>query len=268
VSAAAGTLLLVGCGKMGGALAEGWLARGIARRIVVVEPGPGADALSGIERHMGAATVPADLAPEAVVLAVKPQTMAEVLPDYRRFAGTTTFLSIAAGKTLGFCARRLGPEAAIVRAMPNLPASIGHGMTVACANARVAKAGRALVDRLLAAVGDVAWVADESLLDAVTAVSGSGPAYIFLLIECLAAAGKAEGLPADLAARLATITAAGAGELARRSPQGAAALRAAVTSPGGTTEAALKVLMAADGLAPLMARAIAAATRRSRELAD
>ena len=172
-----------------------------------------------------------------------------------------------AGKTLASIARGLPAQAAIIRTMPNTPAAIGRGITVAVGNARVKPAQRTLADRLLAAIGAVEWVDDERLLDAVTAVSGSGPAYVFLLAEALARAGSAAGLPADLAARLARATVAGSGELLNRSPLAAETLRQNVTSPGGTTAAALDVLMGADGLAPLMARAVAAATRRSRELA-
>jgi pyrroline-5-carboxylate reductase len=195
--------------------------------------------------------------------------MAEVVAAYRRFVGPQTlFLSIAAGKTLGFFGRVLGPEAALVRAMPNTPAAIGRGIAVACANPVATPAQRALAERLLAAVGEVGWVEDERLIDAVTALSGSGPAYVFLLIECLAKAGVAAGLPAAFAARLARATVAGAGELAQRSGESAAQLRENVTSPGGTTRAALDVLMAPDGLEPLLTRAVLAAAKRSRELAE
>jgi pyrroline-5-carboxylate reductase len=265
-------LLLVGCGKMGGALLAGWLERGLARRLVVVEPGPGAAGFAsrpGVERLSDAAAIAPDLQPAVVVLAVKPQGMAQVLPPYRRFADAgALFLSIAAGKTLGFFARALGEAASVVRAMPNTPASIGRGIAVASANARVRPEQRRIAEALLAAVGEVGWVEDEALLDAVTAVSGSGPAYVFLLIECLARAGVAAGLPEALAERLARATVAGSGELAQRSAESAASLRENVTSPGGTTRAALDVLMAADGLDPLLRRAILAATKRSRELAD
>ena len=265
-------LLLVGCGKMGGALLSGWLERRLAGRVTVVEPGPGAAGFAGradVELLAAPGAIAADLHPSVVVLAVKPQGMTEALPPYRRFADQgTLFLSIAAGKTLGFFARALGEEAAVVRAMPNTPAAIGRGIAVACANPRVAPAQRALAERLLAAVGEVGWVEDESLIDAVTAVSGSGPAYVFLLIECLAKAGIAAGLPEALAERLARATVAGAGELARLSPESAARLRENVTSPGGTTRAALDVLMAGDGLEPLLRRAVLAAAKRSRELAD
>lgn len=254
---------------MGGALARGWRQRGIAAEsIFVVEPDAGS--ARRLKAGTGAAIVnsPDTLkaAPDIVVFAMKPQGLAEVAPAYRKFADGV-FLSIAAGRTLKFFADALGPQAAVVRSMPNTPASVGRGFTVACANANVSAAQRALCQSLLEAVGEVAWVEDEALLDPVTAASGSGPAYVFLLIEALAAAGKAAGLPDDLAERLARATIIGSGELARVSPDSAADLRRAVTSPGGTTEAALKVLMASDGLTDLMTRAVAAATKRSRELA-
>ena len=212
--------------------------------------------------------LPAELKPDAVVFAVKPQIADEVVPDYRSWARPETlFVSIVAGKTLAGLARHLG-RAAIVRTMPNSPAAIGRGITVACANPLVTIGQRQLCDRLLAAIGECAWVEDEALIDAVTAVSGSGPAYVFLLIEALARAGEAEGLPADLALRLARATIAGSGELARISSESPAQLRENVTSPGGTTRAALDVLMATDGLEPLIARAVATAAARSRELAS
>ncbi len=265
-------LLLVGCGQMGGALLRGWRARHLAERYVIVEPGPGAASFAGepdVTLAPGADRLPPDLRPSVIVFAVKPQVMGEVLSAYRRFAaGGTLFLSIAAGKTLGFFARQLGAAASVVRAMPNMPAAIGRGIAVACASGAVAAVQRTLAERLLGAVGEVGWVEDEALIDAVTAVSGSGPAYVFLLIECLVKAGVAAGLPEDLALRLARATVAGSGELARLSPEPAARLRESVTSPGGTTRAALDVLMAPDGLEPLMTRAVLAAARRSRELAD
>jgi len=264
-------LLLVGCGQMGGALLRGWRAHHLAERYIIIEPGPGAEPFAGhrnVTLAPGAGRLPPDLQPSVIVFAVKPQVMGEVLPAYRRFAGDTLFLSIAAGKTLGFIARQLGAAASVVRAMPNTPAAIGRGIAVACANSAVAAAQRALAERLLGAVGEVGWVEDEALIDAVTAVSGSGPAYVFLLIECLAKAGVAAGLPEDLAMRLARATVAGSGELARLSPEPAARLRESVTSPGGTTRAALDVLMAPDGLEPLLRRAVLAAARRSRELAN
>jgi pyrroline-5-carboxylate reductase len=267
-----GEILLVGCGKMGGAMLEGWLARGIVAHATVVEPGPGAANFArrpDVALHAEATVLAPDLKPDVLVFAVKPQMMNTVAPHYRRFAGVATvMLSIAAGKTIGYFERQLGSDAAIVRAMPNTPASVGRGITISCANARVTAAQRGLCDRLLAAVGEIGWVEDEALIDAVTAVSGSGPAYVFLLIECMAEAGVAAGLPAELAMRLARATVAGSGELARLSSEPPAVLRQNVTSPGGTTRAALDVLMAPGGLAALMTKAIAAAAARSRELAE
>ena len=265
------SLLLVGCGKMGGALLSGWLAKGVAREAVtVIEP----VALQAVSDRYKLSVVAAPdgldpaLRPAVVVFAVKPQGMDGIAPLYRRFARPeTVFLSIAAGRTIGFLESHLGEGAAVVRSMPNTPAAVGRGITVACANGLVSEAQRAACQALLEAVGEVAWVDDEALLDAVTAVSGSGPAYVFLLIECLAHAGVEAGLDAGLAGRLARATVIGSGELARQSQHDAARLRADVTSPGGTTAAALDVLMAADGVQQLMTRAVAAATRRSKELA-
>jgi pyrroline-5-carboxylate reductase len=206
--------------------------------------------------------------PAAVVIAVKPQNADEAVPWLAPVVGAdTVVLSIMAGKTLQFLAGALPPGSAIVRSMPNTPAAIGRGITVAVPNPNVTPDQRTLADKLLAATGTVEWVEDEGLLDPVTAVSGSGPAYVFLLAESLARAGAAAGLPPDLAARLACATVAGSGELLHRSALDAATLRQNVTSPGGTTAAALEVLMAADGLDRLMKDAVAAATRRARELA-
>jgi len=268
----ASTIVLVGCGQMGSAMLRGWLARGAAEQFIAIEPAGTPPALSdaaGVGWHRSADELPDRLAPDAVVLAVKPQVMDDVLPAYRRWARPETlFVSIVAGKTIGGIARHLGPEAAIVRCMPNTPAAIGRAITVACPNPHVATTQRALCEALLAAIGESTWVEDEALMDAVTAVSGSGPAYVFLLIEALAAAGARAGLPADLALRLARETVAGAGELARLSSETPARLRENVTSPGGTTRAALDVLMAEPGLSELLDRAVAAATARSRELAN
>ncbi|HEY7665191.1 MAG TPA: pyrroline-5-carboxylate reductase [Xanthobacteraceae bacterium] len=264
-----GTVLLVGAGKMGSALLEGWLNLGLdPRALAIIEPQPGAEVAALLRRGLRLNPTP-DAVGEvaAALIAVKPQVAPEVMPELAPFlADATVVVSIMAGRTLKFLADAL-PRAALVRAMPNTPAAIGRGITVAIANARVSEPQQALVDALLSAVGTVEWVADEALMDAVTALSGSGPAYVFLLAETMAQAGAAAGLPPSLAATLARATVAGAGELLRRSPLDAATLRQNVTSPGGTTAAALDVLMANDGLAPLMTRAIAAATRRSRELA-
>ena len=257
---------------MGGALLAGWLDRGIdPRGVTVVEPA--ADSVVwAAERGVSVVASPDKLAdglqPDVVVLAVKPQMMDAVVPAYVRFArGLSVFLSIAAGRTLLSFETVLGDAAPIVRSMPNTPAAVRRGMTVACANSLVSEAQRAVCQTLLEAVGEVAWVEDEALLDAVTAVSGSGPAYIFLLAESLTEAGVEAGLPADLAARLARATVAGAGELLHQSPQPAEILRQNVTSPGGTTAEALSVLMGPDGWQSIITRAVAAAARRSRELA-
>jgi pyrroline-5-carboxylate reductase len=267
----AGTVVLVGCGQMGSAMLRGWIASGAASRYVVVEPAGIADALlaePSIDALSNAAELADALAPDAVVFAVKPQVIGDIVPAYRRFARPqTVFMSIAAGTTIANLAKHLG-DAAIVRVMPNTPAAIGRAISVACPNPRVTAAQRQLCDALLASIGESAWVEDEGLIDPVTAVSGSGPAYVFLLIETLAEAGTKAGLPAELALQLAKATVAGAGELARVSSENPGRLRENVTSPGGTTRAALDVLMGEDGLAELMTRAVAAATKRSRELAS
>jgi pyrroline-5-carboxylate reductase len=268
LSSLPGTLVLIGAGKMGGALLEGWLARGLPpSKIVAIEPEPSKPlrALAKRGLRINPKAKLGELA--ALVIAVKPQTAPDALPVLAALLGrNTVVVSIMAGRTIGFLETML-PGAAVVRAMPNTPAAIGRGITVAVGNARVKPAARKLAHALLSATGSVEWVDDEALMDAVTAVSGSGPAYVFLLAEALARAGVAAGLPAALAEKLARETVAGSGELMHRSTLAAAALRQNVTSPGGTTAAALDVLMAKDGLAALMTRAIAAATRRGRELA-
>jgi pyrroline-5-carboxylate reductase len=264
-----GLLALVGAGKMGGAMLEGWFALGLdPHNVVVIEPKP-AEEIAALSMKGVALNPPAGAISNigTVVLAVKPQVATEVMPSVAALTGAETLvLSIMAGKTLGFLQAGL-PKAAIVRAMPNTPAAIGRGITVAVPNAAVTPAQRQRANALLAASGAVEWISDESLMDAVTAVSGSGPAYVFLLAETLARAGVAAGLPEALAAKLARDTVAGSGELLHRSPLDAATLRQNVTSPGGTTAAALDALMGADGLDPLMRRAVAAATTRSKELA-
>jgi pyrroline-5-carboxylate reductase len=276
----AGHIILVGGGNMGSALVAGWCdgVKGPAghvgggRAIVVVEPDHDrrarlADRL-GVRVLASPAALPPPAPADVVVIAVKPQIMADVLPAYRAHAAEgALILSIAAGRTLTFLKSRLG-GGAIIRAMPNTPAAVGAGISVLCANAAVTAAQRELAGDLLSAVGSVAWIDDEALMDAVTAVSGSGPAYVFLLAECLAEAGAAAGLPPALAAELARATVIGAGRLLATSDAPAAALRRDVTSPGGTTAAALDVLLATDGLAALMTRAVAAAAARSRQLAE
>lgn len=266
-----GPVLLVGGGKMGGAMLAGWLDRGLrASDVLVRDPAPPAD-VAALLAAKGIACTPDAVpshTPSILLLAVKPQVAGDVMPQLAALVGpATTVVSVMAGKTIGWLAERLPAGSAIIRAMPNTPAAVGRGITVAVPNAHVTTSARALTDAMLAATGTVEWIDDEAQMDAVTAVSGSGPAYVFLLAESLARAGEAAGLPADLAMRLARATVAGSGELLQRASEDAATLRKNVTSPGGTTAAALAVLMAADGLDPLMARAVAAATQRSRELA-
>ena len=262
-----GGLLLLGAGKMGSAMLDGWLARGLdPRQIAVIEPQP-SKALRALARR-GLKLNPKDArAVAAIVIAVKPQSAPEALPAVRAFAGKSTLaLSIMAGRTISFIGQTL-PGAAIVRAMPNTPAAIGRGITVACPNAKVSARQRRLATDLLAAIGTVEWVNDEGLMDAVTAVSGSGPAYVFLLAEAMTEAGIAAGLPRPLASTLARETVAGAGEMLHRSDIDAGTLRQNVTSPGGTTAAALEILMGPGGFQEILTRAVAAATRRGRELA-
>jgi pyrroline-5-carboxylate reductase len=258
-------LLLIGCGKMGAAMLAGWRERGLTR-VVAVDPHPAA-VPEGAEWVPTADDVAPDFAPAAVVLAIKPQEAAAALPLHARFAASTVFVSIMAGTTIAAMRRLLGEGAAIVRAMPNTPAAVRRGFTVLCAGPGVTEAQRALADTLLSATGEVAWVEDEGLLDPVTAVSGGGPAYVFLLAELLEKAAMEQGIPADLARRMARATVAGAGALLAASSEDAAVLRRNVTSPKGTTERALAVLMARDAWPQAISRAIAAATERSRELA-
>ena len=264
-----GSLALVGAGKMGGAMLEGWLALGLDLKNVVVlepQPSPQISSLAGGGLRLNPVRATGENF-SAIILAVKPQTAPEIMREVAPLAGKHSLvLSIMAGRGLEFLQKAL-PTAAIVRAMPNLPASIGRGITVAIANAAVTAEQRALAHRLLAAIGAVEWISDEGLMDAVTAVSGSGPAYVFLLAEALAKAGRAAGLPQPLADNLARATVAGSGALLGLSAVDAKTLRQNVTSPGGTTAAALEVLMAADGIESLVKKAVAAAARRSRELA-
>jgi len=265
-----GLIVLVGAGKMGGALLEGWLRCGLAAgRVAVLEPQPSPAVAALVRDGVRLNPQPRTLSgAAAIVIAIKPQAAGEVLPALAPLvAKSTVVISIMAGRTLRFLAGALGTQCAIVRAMPNLPAAIGRGITVATArNADLNQ--RELAGALLAATGALEWTDDEAVMDAVTAVSGSGPAYVFLLAEALAEAGAAAGLPGPLADKLARETIAGAGELLHRSALAPAALRENVTSPGGTTAAALSVLTAQNGLKPLLTEAVAAATARSRQLAD
>ncbi|MGA9089092.1 MAG: pyrroline-5-carboxylate reductase [Bradyrhizobium sp.] len=263
-----GTVVLAGAGKMGGAMLSGWLTQGLdAKSVVVIEPQPADDiralASKGLRlnppaRDVGEVT--------ALVVALKPQMFREAGPGLKPFATPSTLVvSIMAGTTIAAIAEICG--GGVVRAMPNTPAAIGRGITVAVAANNVGAAQRAIADHLLRATGSVEWVEDEGLMDAVTAVSGSGPAYVFLLAEELARAGVEAGLPEALATKLARETVAGSGELLHRSELSSATLRQNVTSPGGTTAAALEVLMGPDGMQSLLTRAVAAATKRSKQLA-
>jgi pyrroline-5-carboxylate reductase len=262
-------LVLLGAGKMGSAMLEGWLRRGLnPRKLIVLEPQP-SKAVKALSRH-GVKLNPKSgpLSATAIVIAVKPQSAPDAVPSVRAYVGKNTLvISIMAGRTIRFLQGALPADAAIVRAMPNTPAAIGRGITTAFANTGVSSRQRKLAGELLAAIGSVEWVRDEGLMDAVTALSGSGPAYVFLLAEAMTKAGIAAGLPAELAARLARETIAGSGELLHHSDLDAATLRQNVTSPGGTTAAALEVLMGPGGFDELLTKAIAAAARRGAELA-
>ncbi|MBV6649659.1 MAG: pyrroline-5-carboxylate reductase [Hoeflea sp.] len=263
-------LVLVGAGNMGGAMLSGWLDAGTDPAAIVVIDPKLPEAM--VERLANAgvrceASAPQGVTAGILMLAVKPQIMDAVLPDLKGLVGPDTVsLSVAAGKTISYFEERLG--GAVVRTIPNTPAMVGRGITGAVANAAVSAEAKAEIDRLLSVCGPVEWVEDEAMIDAITAVSGSGPAYVFYLVECMAEAGRKCGLPADLAMRLARETVTGAGELMHRSPSEAATLRQNVTSPNGTTAAALSVLMAEDGIQPVFDKALKAAADRSRELAS
>ena len=268
-----GTIALAGAGKMGGAMLTGWLAQGLdAKRVVVIEPHPSAEiialATQGIRLNP---SVKEAGEVDTLVVAVKPQSFREAGASLKPFVGPSTLVvSIMAGMTIASLETVIFEAVSggsVVRAMPNTPAAIGRGITVAVAAKKVSAAQRAVADALLRATGSVEWVAKESLMDAVTAVSGSGPAYVFLLAEELARAGVAAGLPVELATKLARETVAGSGELLHRSELTSTTLRQNVTSPGGTTAAALEVLMGPNGLQKLLTRAVAAATQRSKDLA-
>ena len=262
-------LALAGAGKMGAAMLRGWLDRGLAAEgVAVIEPSPSPELIS-LQNERGFELNPTTPeAPEVLVLAVKPQMLVSAAPSLQRLGGPHTLVvSVIAGKTIGDLAARLPDAHAFVRVMPNTPAAVGRGAAAGAANAAVTATQRGWTETLMRAVGVFEWVEDEALIDAVTAVSGSGPAYAFALVEAMARAGAAVGLPDELAMRLARATVEGAGELMfRDSALSAARLRENVTSPGGTTAAALAVLKAPDGLDALMVRAVQAARDRAREL--
>jgi pyrroline-5-carboxylate reductase len=265
------SLVLAGAGKMGGAMLRGWLAAGLAPAgVVVLDPAPSAETVA-VSVSAGIALNPEGqvIEPEVLVLAIKPQMLESAAPRLAQIAGPNTLvLSVIAGKTITNLQARLPRARAFVRVMPNTPAAVGRGAAAGFANDAVTDAQRACAERLMRAVGCFDWLDDEGLIDAVTAISGSGPAYIFALVEAMAKAGEAVGLPAEVAMRLARATVEGAGELLYREPDvTAATLRENVTSPAGTTAAALAVLKAPDGLEALLTKAAAAAHRRAGELA-
>jgi pyrroline-5-carboxylate reductase len=267
-----GTLVLVGAGKMGGAMLEGWLASGAnPKKIIALDPHASDEMKALLAKHGVAlnAAVSGITDAEVVLVAVKPQVMDEVLPTIKSLgASKPLILSIAAGKTIATFERHFGANASVIRTIPNTPAAIGRGITAMCANQHVSPAQLKLAETLLSAIGEVVTVDREELIDSATAVSGSGPAYVFYMTECLAKAGEAVGLSPALAMQLARATVAGSGELMRVTGTQAATLRQNVTSPKGTTYAALQVLMADDGMEPLLVKAVKAAADRSRELAS
>lgn len=261
-------LVLLGCGKMGSAMLAGWLKRGLMpEAVTVLDPMP-SDWLLALEQEGLNLNTDLPATPEICIIAVKPQMMGEALPRLRALGnGETVFLSIAAGTSIAAFEAALGADSPIIRAMPNTPSAVGHGITALIGNRNVSPEALDLAEALLAAVGQTVRLEDEALMDAVTAVSGSGPAYVFHLIETLAAAGVAEGLPPELAMKLARVTVAGAGDLAENASENPTQLRVNVTSPGGTTAAALAVLMHPEtGFPPLLKKAVKAAADRGREL--
>lgn len=267
-----GTLVLAGCGKMGGAMLEGWLKAGAdPKKIIAIDPQPPNEVMDVLVQHRikHNPDLSAVTDAEVIVVAVKPQVMEDVLPNLVILKSSTPLiLSVAAGKTIATFVKHFGADAAIIRTIPNTPAAIGRGITAMSANANVSEAQMKLANTLLSSTGEVVTVENESMIDLVTAVSGSGPAYVFYLTECLANAGEKIGLPASLAMQLARATVAGSGELMRQTGIDAVTLRQNVTSPNGTTYAALQILMADDGMKPLFEKAIKAAADRSKELAS
>lgn len=269
-SAFPSSLVLTGAGKMGAALLDGWLKSGLDPvSVTILDPRPSEEIeLLAAERGIALNTDIADIPPpDVLVLAIKPQLLDEVAPSLAALAAPHTLvLSILAGKTIAGLAGHFPGAHAFVRAMPNLPASIGRGITGVAASDRTSDAQRATATALLSGSGAVEWLDGEHLIDPLTGVSGSGPAYVFYLVEALAQAGVEAGLPADLSQRLARATVTGAGALLEASPLPAASLREAVTSKGGTTAAALEILSGPDGIGPIVTRAVEAARRRAEEL--
>jgi pyrroline-5-carboxylate reductase len=265
-------ILLVGCGKMGSAILNGWIDQNIeGSNICVIEPQKNhlkPFLKHGVTAYNSLKDLQHHYEPDFVVFAVKPQIMNEIVPAYKCFSGTSVFISIAAGKSIAYFESQLGKQNAIIRAMPNTPAAIGRGITVACGSNFVKKQDQEICLALLEAVGEVLWLNDEKLIDAVTAISGSGPAYVFLLAETMLQAGIDAGLDQKMASELAIKTVAGSGELLQRSSEKISVLRENVTSPGGTTEAALSILMAENGMQDLIRNAVNKAILRSKALAN
>ncbi|MDE3015542.1 MAG: pyrroline-5-carboxylate reductase [Pseudomonadota bacterium] len=263
------TLLLVGCGKMGGALLQRWQDTRIAN-ISVIDPNDLDCHAPGVSHHKNLESLSQNYIPDIVVFAVKPPQLPHILPAYRRrFESNPLYISIAAGKTIEFFRKHLGDDIRIVRAMPNTPAMVGEGITILCKTNSLSDKDKNSAEILMQVTGGIGWTEDESLMDGVTAISGSGPAYVFLLLDALTKAGVDAGLGVELARTLALKTVAGSCDLATRSPgQSFEQLRKNVTSPGGTTEAALKVLMEDDALETLIKKAVCAAAKRSGELSN
>ncbi|MEE4237971.1 MAG: pyrroline-5-carboxylate reductase [Anderseniella sp.] len=266
-----GKLVLIGAGKMGTAMLEGWLKAGVTgNQVVIFDPAPPPETQALIASHAITHNPEPDQVTgiEVILLAIKPQMVDEVLPGLAALAhGKPLVVSVVAGKTIAALKSHFGEATPVIRTIPNTPSAVGRGITAMAPGSDVSAAQVDLATALLTAIGEVVTVDDEGLIDAATAISGSGPAYVFYMAECLTEAGKALGLPDDVAERLARATVAGAGELMRVTGTDAGTLRQNVTSPKGTTYAALQVLMADDGLEPLMCKATAAAEKRSRELA-
>ena len=263
-------ILLVGCGRMGSALLKGWLDQNIgASNISVIEPRKSnLDTFQklGVNLYSKIDDLELDYVPDFILFAVKPQMMDEVVPAYKCFSRKSVFISIAAGKTIAYFESRLGKQSSIIRAMPNTPAAVGRGITVICGNIPIKKKIRETCIGLLTAVGEACWLDDESLMDAVTAISGSGPAYVFLLAETMLQAGIDAGLDRKMATELAIKTVAGSGELLIQSTEEISVLRKNVTSPGGTPEAALSIMMAENGMQKLVSEAVRKAILRSKAL--
>lgn len=264
------SILLVGCGKMGQALLSGWLQKKITQHVAIIDP-----SFEEIEPFVGQIDIyrpteklPESYRPDVIILAVKPQMMADILSNYAYLKEQNIpFISIAAGLGLAWFEERLSAQTPVIRVMPNTPSAISKGMSVLCAGACVTDAQKHMAETLMKPSGAVAWIEDEAKMDAVTVISGSGPAYFFYLVEALADIGEELGLSPELAQLLAKQTLVGAGALAEASSESCAQLRQNVTSKGGVTAEALAVMMAQEtGLRPTLLEALKAGMKRSEEL--